>query len=105
MFDGAYFLNTFFTLLPALPLTFFLALGSFFCGGVLGFVFALIRVFEVKYLNSILILYISFFRGTPLLVQLFMFYYGLPMQVHICVKYSVQPYSLWIKDKLKQLTH
>lgn len=79
MFDGAYFLNTFFTLLPALPLTFFLALGSFLCGGVLGFVFALIRVFEVKYLNSILILYISFFRGTPLLVQLFMFYYGLPI--------------------------
>lgn len=66
MFDGAYFLNTFFTLLPALPLTFFLALGSFVCGGVIGFIFALIRVFEVKYINRLLMLYISFFRGTPL---------------------------------------
>lgn len=73
------FLNTFFTLLPALPLTFFLALGSFVCGGVIGFIFALIRVFEVKYINRLLMLYISFFRGTPLLVQLFMFYYGLPI--------------------------
>lgn len=79
MFDGAYFAHTFFTLLPALPLTFLLAIVSFFAGGVLGFILALVRVFEIKYLNHIIILYISFFRGTPLLVQLFMFYYGLPI--------------------------
>ncbi|RDU60344.1 amino acid ABC transporter permease [Helicobacter marmotae] len=79
MFDYPYFLHTFYTLLPALPLTLALSVGSFICGGILGFIFALIRVFEVKYLNALLLLYISFFRGTPLLVQLFMFYYGLPI--------------------------
>ncbi|AEY00148.1 ABC polar amino acid transporter inner membrane protein [Oceanimonas sp. GK1] len=53
---------------------------------LLGFVFALIiagtlaviRTFELPGLNALARLFISFFRGTPLLVQLFLLYYGLP---------------------------
>ncbi|GAL12760.1 amino acid ABC transporter permease protein [Vibrio astriarenae] len=37
-----------------------------------------IRVFKIPVLNQLSQLYISFFRGTPLLVQLFLLYYGLP---------------------------
>lgn len=79
MFDSAYFYSTFFILIYALPLTFLLALGSFFIGGFLGFCFALARLFELRFVSGFLVLYVSFFRGTPLLVQLFMFYYGLPI--------------------------
>jgi len=37
-----------------------------------------IRVLRIPGLNGATLLFISFFRGTPLLVQLFLFYYGLP---------------------------
>ena len=55
--------------------------------GVLSFVLALVLAIIVgslraanipKVLKSILSVYVEFFRGTPLMVQLFIFYYGLP---------------------------
>ncbi|MDO5621655.1 MAG: amino acid ABC transporter permease [Paracoccus sp. (in: a-proteobacteria)] len=39
---------------------------------------AIIRVLKIPVLDQITGVFISFFRGTPLLVQLFLFYYGLP---------------------------
>jgi putative amino-acid transport system permease protein len=39
---------------------------------------AVIRVLRIPGLDQVTRLFISFFRGTPLLVQLFLFYYGLP---------------------------
>ncbi len=55
--------------------------------GFLSFVLALVLAIIVgslraanipKVLKSILSVYVEFFRGTPLMVQLFIFYYGLP---------------------------
>lgn len=55
--------------------------------GVFSFILALILAVIVgslraanipKVLKSILSVYVEFFRGTPLMVQLFIFYYGLP---------------------------
>lgn len=45
---------------------------------ILALILANIRVFKVPVLDPLSQLYISFFRGTPLLVQLFLLYYGLP---------------------------
>ena len=45
---------------------------------ILALFIANIRVFSVPLLSPFCQLYISFFRGTPLLVQLFLLYYGLP---------------------------
>ncbi|KPB73819.1 cystine ABC transporter permease [Pseudomonas cannabina] len=58
--------------------TVFLSLGGMFCGLVLGFGLALMRLSRFKPLNWLARIYVSFFRGTPLLVQLFLIYYGLP---------------------------
>ena len=51
----------------------------------LSVIIAIIRVFRVPVLNQLCQLYISFFRGTPLLVQLFLLYYGLPQVFPIMV--------------------
>lgn len=45
---------------------------------ILACLFAVVRVLRIPVLNQLTIVFISFFRGTPLLVQLFLFYYGLP---------------------------
>ncbi|MFU8826246.1 MAG: amino acid ABC transporter permease [Brevefilum sp.] len=47
-------------------------------GFTLGLILALMRAYGPKWLRMIAIGYIELFRGTPLLVQLFLIYYGLP---------------------------
>ena len=47
-------------------------------GFVLGLLLALARCFGPKWLQKLAGAYIAIFRGTPLLVQLFIIYYGLP---------------------------
>ncbi len=62
-----------------LPVT----LGIAFAAGILalciGFTVALIRYFNVPVLKKICIVYVSFARGTPCLVQLLLAYYGIPI--------------------------
>jgi len=47
-------------------------------GIILGTILGLARVSQNKTFNGIAKAYIEFFRGTPLLVQLFLLYFGLP---------------------------
>lgn len=47
-------------------------------GLLLGLLAALGRMSRVKVLQILALVYIEFFRGTPLLVQLFIIYFGLP---------------------------
>lgn len=65
-------------LLAYVPLTLFMALIGMSCALVLASTMAIERVYRVPVLDQLVRLFISFFRGTPLLVQLFLFYYGLP---------------------------
>ncbi|AYN94579.1 cystine ABC transporter permease [Pseudomonas sp. LTJR-52] len=58
--------------------TVLLSLGGMFFGLVLGFFLALMRLSQSMVVRAVARVYVSFFRGTPLLVQLFMIYYGLP---------------------------
>jgi putative S-methylcysteine transport system permease protein len=68
-------------LLSYLPLTLAMAAGSMVLALGLACALAVERVFKVPGLDLLVRLFISFFRGTPLLVQLFLFYYGLPQAV------------------------
>lgn len=61
-----------------IPLTLFMALIGMAAALVLAACLAVVRVLRVPILDRIVAVFISFFRGTPLLVQLFLFYYGLP---------------------------
>ncbi len=54
-----------------------LSLGSMVFGLVLGLAVALMRLSRLPLLRGLARVYVSFIRGTPLLVQLFLIYYGL----------------------------
>ncbi|KGT72760.1 cysteine ABC transporter permease [Bradyrhizobium japonicum] len=62
----------------ALTYTLSLALLSFFFGLILAVLTALARISKINALNGIARAYVSIIRGTPLLVQLFIIFYGLP---------------------------
>ncbi len=65
-------------LLKGAEFTVLLSLGGMFFGLLLGFGLALMRLSRFMVARGISRVYVSFFRGTPLLVQLFVIYYGLP---------------------------
>ncbi|WGI24888.1 amino acid ABC transporter permease [Halomonas alkaliantarctica] len=69
-------------LLRYLPLTLQMATIAMFFALILACLLAVVRVSKVPVLNGFSLLFISFFRGTPLLVQLFLFYYGLPQLIN-----------------------
>lgn len=66
-------------LLSRLHITLLIVLSATVIGLGFGIILALFRVYKVPVLNQISIVYISFMRGTPILVQMFIVYYGLPM--------------------------
>ncbi|AVF34682.1 MULTISPECIES: cystine ABC transporter permease [Rahnella] len=55
-----------------------LSLGGMVFGLILGFMLALMRLSHFWPLSWLSRFYVSVFRGTPLIAQLFMIYYGLP---------------------------
>lgn len=65
-------------LLPGLTMTIPLTILSFTFGLILALLAALVQVAEIRVLKPIARFYIGVIRGTPLLVQLFVIFYGLP---------------------------
>lgn len=65
-------------ILRGLPYTLGIALVSTMIGLLLGLILAAMRISNVSLLDGIARLYISFMRGTPTLVLLFLIYFGLP---------------------------
>lgn len=77
-FDIDYTLGIFPILFKYIDITISMALISGVIALVIAVTIALTKTFSNKIISQILNVYISFFRATPLLVQLFLLYYGLP---------------------------
>ena len=65
-------------LIPGIKITIPLTILSFAVSLVLGLLLALVQVAEVRVIKDIARFYIWIFRGTPLIVQLFIIFFGLP---------------------------
>ena len=74
--ESLIFIN-FFKILKALDQTLLLLLASLPIGFILSLIFALGRVSKNKFLSKIIEYYIFIIRGTPLLVQIYLIYFGL----------------------------
>jgi polar amino acid transport system substrate-binding protein len=70
--------NSFPALMKGLGLTLLATALSLLFALVLGIVFGFFKVGENKILRGVATVYVAIFRGTPLLVQAFFFYFGLP---------------------------
>jgi octopine/nopaline transport system permease protein len=89
--DLAFMRDTFLRLLEGLPLTLNLAFTSVALGAVLAMVLALMRMSGVRVLDWFARAYVFVFRGTPLLVQIFLIYYGLGQ-----FRPTLQEFGLWV---------
>ncbi len=68
-------------ILKGVPTTLLIAVISMVFGLVIGTIFALIRKRKIPVINQVIVVFVSFFRSTPLIVQLFAFYYGTPVLI------------------------
>lgn len=65
-------------LLRYLHITLIVLSGSIVLGLIGGLLLAVPRLYRVPVLSQLATLYVSFMRGTPILIKLFLVYYGLP---------------------------
>ncbi|MGT2960723.1 amino acid ABC transporter permease [Streptococcus caballi] len=77
------------SILQHLPTTLGLTVAGAFFGLILALLFAIVKINRVKILYPIQALFVSFLRGTPILVQLMLTYYGIPL----FLKYLNQTYG------------
>ena len=81
-FSWAFIFDTTGYVVKALPLTLFLTIFPVTAGLVLGFLLALLKMYRVPVANRLVSIYVSFFRSIPLLVLLFLAFYGIPKLIN-----------------------
>lgn len=79
LFDINEVFNDFWEVLAYLPSTLSLTFFSLVLGLFFGFLIALVRIKEIPVLKQISTFYISIIRGTPIIVQLYVTYFGIPI--------------------------
>lgn len=76
--DSVFLLKVIPFILAGVPITLFLAASSIFFATLLAIVGALGRMSSNPYFNGVASFYVSFFRGTPLLLQILFIFLALP---------------------------
>lgn len=75
--------DTFFVALSGVPITLFVTVVALLIACPLGFLLALSRVNEVPILQQLTRIYISFIRGTPIIIQIFIVYSSIPLLLNL----------------------
>ena len=102
-------LDAFPSVIGKLPVTILLALGGAFFGIIFAMIFALVKINRVRILYPIQAVFVSFLRGTPLLVQLMLTYYGIPLilkainQLLILMPFQLSYLQLWLLPLMRRL--
>ena len=81
LFSFSLFLDCFPRLLSRLHITLFIVAVSIVFGLLLGVILAAVRLYRIPVLSQLAVAYVSFIRGIPILVLLFIVYIGLPLVV------------------------
>jgi L-cystine transport system permease protein len=79
LFDVSFFLSTFPELARVIPITLKITFVAMLASLAVGLGVALARIYRVPGLRQLAAVYVSFARGTPMLVQIYLAYYGIPL--------------------------
>lgn len=74
--DISFIWTAFKEIIKALPITLILTIVPLLAGFLIGLAVALIRVYKVKFLYRVANGYVSFFRGTPIIMHIMLIYFG-----------------------------
>lgn len=79
LINPQYIWQAFPEIIKGIPLTLEITVIAFIIGSLIGFACALVRLQNLPIAKQVVTIYLSIIRGTPLLVQIFLAYYGLPI--------------------------
>lgn len=79
LFDFSYAFSALPILFKGVPISLAIAIVGFCVGALLGLALSLVRIYKIPIVFQLATIYISFFRGIPVLVQIFLAYYGIPL--------------------------
>jgi L-cystine transport system permease protein len=82
LLDIHFLIESFPAIVTRLPITIGIAVGSLIISLFIGLTTALIKIYRVPVLKTISSFYVSFVRGTPLLVQIYLVFYGIPKVIY-----------------------
>jgi L-cystine transport system permease protein len=82
LLDIGFLIESFPIIAARLPVTVGIAVGSMIIGLLIGLATALFKIYNVPVLKPISTAYVSFVRGTPLLVQIYLVFYGIPKIIY-----------------------
>ena len=95
MFDVRFLLRTFALLWTAVPTTLLITVVSLLFGALFGFLLALARIYNVKVLKQLGAVYVSFMRGTPVVLQILVVYSVFPSFLNAVVKQSGSSFNVF----------
>ncbi|KAA9000548.1 ABC transporter permease subunit [Affinibrenneria salicis] len=76
--DISFIFETIIEVLPAVPMTLFITATSIFIGFFLSLFIVYVNYFNIPILSPCIKLYVSFFRGTPMVLHIFLFFLWFP---------------------------
>ncbi|WP_375088621.1 amino acid ABC transporter permease [Peribacillus sp. RS7] len=89
--DYRFLVETFFVALSGVPTALFITIVALIIALPLGFLLALSRINQIPVLNRLAQVYVSFVRGTPVIIQIFIIYSSVPLMLtSIFEKYAVE---------------
>lgn len=78
LFSWEFFAELFPKVLPALPQTLLIVMLATVFGIIIGIILVFLRLEKIPLLYQLATIFISFVRGTPILIQMFVVYYAFP---------------------------
>ncbi|KQU18722.1 amino acid ABC transporter permease [Bacillus sp. Leaf13] len=89
--DYKFLVETFFVALSGVPTALFITIVALLVALPLGFLLALTRINQIPVLNRVAQIYVSFVRGTPVIIQIFIIYSSGPLLLaSIFDKYNIE---------------
>ena len=84
--DFSYLIRTFWLCVKAVPVTLEITIVSLLLAIIPAFFIALARIYHVKVIEQLCSIFVSFIRGTPIVLQILIVYSIMPSLLNSCVK-------------------
>lgn len=88
-------LDVFLLSLAGIPTTLYMVFAAFLLGSVFGFLMALAISNKVPVISPLFRIFISFMRGTPIIVQIFLVYHSLPSLLNVILTSMNSPLNIF----------
>lgn len=93
MLDVAFIAQALVEVLPAVPMTLLITITSVLLGFIGALIIVAIHYFKIPLLHQVTMCYVLFFRGTPMVLHIFLFFYGFPHLFDAVAGYLSLPFS------------